>query len=396
MKENKRIIIAAVAICQSISLIFLIFIINKAQKSYLNEGVTYYIVQNKDLDSLLESGDYSVFNGNLLCYDTLVFERDAASIDTIKTSDSFKKMLKIGIKTDGSDADVFLDALQNFQLYYEGEIYSPYYLLINNFQAVILFDADEIDKNNFVFSSREDSEWLMCSEDDDEEVAAVSDLSSIVHENFYSEGCVFQDDEIKDADSAFEKGNTEYLNCNFELAESYYLLSLNNRQSFYHYSEFDAMNNLVLARLQQEKNEDAYTMASYLVSNNPLKDASSTEEYKNSFGYIINFLVAIQANKKDKAEAVSKTANSTISDINKELNNLAEENPGEYVRFLTALVYNDAYIEMENTANRDELKKITSTLDKINENEKKTFDEYDSDIHELQEYLSAKIDTLAS
>ncbi|MBQ1453925.1 MAG: hypothetical protein IIZ23_08140, partial [Ruminococcus sp.] len=65
-----------------------------------------------------------------------------------------------------------------------------------------------------------------------------------------------------------------------------------------------------------------------------------------------------------------------------------------FVRFMTALTYNENYIEMEESDNKTNLERIQTSLDELNKKEKKTFDKEDEDIKELKEYLSAKIDSL--
>ena len=64
------------------------------------------------------------------------------------------------------------------------------------------------------------------------------------------------------------------------------------------------------------------------------------------------------------------------------------------MRFMTALTYNENYIEMEESDNKTNLERIQTSLDELNKKEKKTFDKEDEDIKELKEYLSAKIDSL--
>ena len=132
-------------------------------------------------------------------------------------------------------------------------------------------------------------------------------------------------------------------------------------------------------------------MASELVEDNPGSGASATDDKKDSYGYIINLLVAAHANKLTAEKAFSDCSSVSLSDIEKDLTKLADDDPGEFVRFMTALVYNEQYMAMEETEDKAELKKITDTLDKLNKQEKKTFDAYDEDISELKEYLSAKI-----
>ena len=150
----------------------------------------------------------------------------------------------------------------------------------------------------------------------------------------------------------------------------------------------------MLARLQLEKNEDAFKMASELVSNKPIKDGASEDELKNSTGYVINLLVAAHANKISKNSALDKVKNVTLTEVDSKLKKLADDNPGEFVRFMTALTYNENYIEMEESDNKTNLERIQTSLDELNKKEKKTFDKEDEDIKELKEYLSAKIDSL--
>ena len=74
---------------------------------------------------------------------------------------------------------------------------------------------------------------------------------------------------------------------------------------------------------------------------------------------------------------------------------IADDNPGEFVHFMTAFIYNEKYIEMEKeNGSEDDLEYIMDVLNELNYQENKTFGSYDEDIEELKTYLSTKIEEL--
>ena len=319
---------------------------------------------------------------------------EITDIKSIKESSEYKRLAKVGVAFQDKTDDAGLALLESSYLYSKGTAYQPYYLLARDSsygtKVILLFECEDKLADNLVFTERDDGK-IVISSIPDAGKAAESDLSNL-HNNKYSE--CYNARDSKNADTYFETGNSSYNDTDFEKAECNYLLALNNSLSLSAYTKNDVKNNLVLARLQLEKNEDAFKMACELVSNNPIKDGASEDELKNSTGYVINLLVAAHANKISKNSALDKVKNVTLTEVDSKLKKLADDNPGEFVRFMTALTYNENYIEMEESDNKTNLERIQSSLDELNKKEKKTFDKEDEDIKELKEYLSAKIDSL--
>ena len=339
--------------------------------------LSFAVVQKKDLTEMEGTGKYAVKMGNMPLYDSLLMRNKSTDIKSIKESSEYKRLAKVGVAFQDKTDDAGLALLESSYLYSKGTAYQPYYLLARDSsygtKVILLFECEDKLADNLVFTERDDGK-IVISSIPDAGKAAESDLSNL-HNNKYSE-C------YNARDSKNEK------------AECNYLLALNNSLSLSAYTKNDVKNNLVLARLQLEKNEDAFKMASELVSNKPIKDGASEDELKNSTGYVINLLVAAHANKISKNSALDKVKNVTLTEVDSKLKKLADDNPGEFVRFMTALTYNENYIEMEESDNKTNLERIQTSLDELNKKEKKTFDKEDEDIKELKEYLSAKIDSL--
>ena len=356
--------------------------------------LSFAVVQKKDLTEMEGTGKYAVKMGNMPLYDSLLMRNKSTDIKSIKESSEYKRLAKVGVAFQDKTDDAGLALLESSYLYSKGTAYQPYYLLARDSsygtKVILLFECEDKLADNLVFTERDDGK-IVISSIPDAEKAAESDLSNL-HNNKYSE--CYNARDSKNADTSFETGNSSYNDMDFEKAECNYLLALNNSLSLSAYTKNDVKNNLVLARLQLEKNEDAFKMACELVSNNPIKDGASEDELKNSTGYVINLLVAAHANKISKNSALDKVKNVTLTEVDSKLKKLADDNPGEFVRFMTALTYNENYIEMEESDNKTNLERIQSSLDELNKKEKKTFDKEDEDIKELKEYLSAKIDSL--
>ncbi len=356
--------------------------------------LSFAVVQKKDLTEMEGTGKYAVKMGNMPLYDSLLMRNKSTDIKSIKESSEYKRLAKVGVAFQDKTDDAGLALLESSYLYSKGTAYQPYYLLARDSsygtKVILLFECEDKLADNLVFTERDDGK-IVISSIPDAGKAAESDLSNL-HNNKYSE--CYNARDSKNADTYFETGNSSYNDTDFEKAECNYLLALNNSLSLSAYTKNDVKNNLVLARLQLEKNEDAFKMACELVSNNPIKDGASEDELKNSTGYVINLLVAAHANKISKNSALDKVKNVTLTEVDSKLKKLADDNPGEFVRFMTALTYNENYIEMEESDNKTNLERIQSSLDELNKKEKKTFDKEDEDIKELKEYLSAKIDSL--
>ena len=356
--------------------------------------LSFAVVQKKDLTEMEGTGKYAVKMGNMPLYDSLLMRNKSTDIKSIKESSEYKRLAKVGVAFQDKTDDAGLALLESSYLYSKGTAYQPYYLLARDSsygtKVILLFECEDKLADNLVFTERDDGK-IVISSIPDAEKAAESDLSNL-HNNKYSE--CYNARDSKNADTSFETGNSSYNDMDFEKAECNYLLALNNSLSLSAYTKNDVKNNLVLARLQLEKNEDAFKMASELVSNKPIKDGASEDELKNSTGYVINLLVAAHANKISKNSALDKVKKVTLMEVDSKLKKLADDNPGEFVRFMTALTYNENYIEMEESDNKTNLERIQSSLDELNKKEKKTFDKEDEDIKELKEYLSAKIDSL--
>ena len=356
--------------------------------------LSFAVVQKKDLTEMEGTGKYAVKMGNMPLYDSLLMMNNSTDIKSIIESSEYKRLAKVGVAFQDKTDDAGLALLESSYLYSKGTAYQPYYLLARDSsygtKVILLFECEDKLADNLVFTERDDGK-IVISSIPDAEKAAESDLSNL-HNNKYSE--CYNARDSKNADTSFETGNSSYNDMDFEKAECNYLLALNNSLSLSAYTKNDVKNNLVLARLQLEKNEDAFKMACELVSNNPIKDGASEDELKNSTGYVINLLVAAHANKISKNSALDKVKNVTLTEVDSKLKKLADDNPGEFVRFMTALTYNENYIEMEESDNKTNLERIQSSLDELNKKEKKTFDKEDDDIKKLKEYLSAKIDSL--
>lgn len=356
--------------------------------------LSFAVVQKKDLTEMEGTGKYAVKMGNMPLYDSLLMMNNSTDIKTIIESSEYKRLAKVGVAFQDKTDDAGLALLESSYLYSKGTAYQPYYLLARDSsygtKVILLFECEDKLADNLVFTERDDGK-IVISSIPDAEKAAESDLSNL-HNNKYSE--CYNARDSKNADTSFETGNSSYNDMDFEKAECNYLLALNNSLSLSAYTKNDVKNNLVLARLQLEKNEDAFKMACELVSNNPIKDGASEDELKNSTGYVINLLVAAHANKISKNSALDKVKKVTLMEVDSKLKKLADDNPGEFVRFMTALTYNENYIEMEESDNKTNLERIQSSLDELNKKEKKTFDKEDDDIKKLKEYLSAKIDSL--
>ena len=341
--------------------------------------LSFAVVQKKDLTEMEGTGKYAVKMGNMPLYDSLLMRNKSTDIKSIKESSEYKRLAKVGVAFQDKTDDAGLALLESS---YRDSSYGT--------KVILLFECEDKLADNLVFTERDDGK-IVISSIPDAEKAAESDLSNL-HNNKYSE--CYNARDSKNADTSFETGNSSYNDTDFEKAECNYLLALNNSLSLSAYTKNDVKNNLVLARLQLEKNEDAFKMACELVSNNPIKDGASEDELKNSTGYVINLLVAAHANKISKNSALDKVKKVTLMEVDSKLKKLADDNPGEFVRFMTALTYNENYIEMEESDNKTNLERIQSSLDELNKKEKKTFDKEDDDIKKLKEYLSAKIDSL--
>ena len=360
------------------------------------DGITFTMENSSVLSDIDDDDFYNLMLGNMITYDRLLLDGEEYKFELFDESEDYQALTKVCFSASNfkSSADV-LKSVEHSYLYLGGEVYEPYYIM-SNFtddvnRTILLFDSD-LDISSYPVFSLINPDGIVICEEDEAKNAATADLNS-ANENTRSEAYDFYDTDAS-AGYSFEAGNTCYKDGDYDYAECRYLVALNKSDDLddlSDYTENDVRNNLVLTRLQLEKNEYALRMASELVENNPVSDASTTDDKKDSYGYIINLLVAAHANKLTAEKAFSDCSSVSLSDIEKDLTKLADDDPGEFVRFMTALVYNEQYMAMEETEDKAELKKITDTLDKLNKQEKKTFDAYDEDISELKEYLSAKI-----
>jgi len=357
------------------------------------DGITFTMENSSVLSDIDDDDLYNLMLGNMISYDRLLLDGAEYRFKLYDESEDYQALTKVCFSASNfkSSADV-LKSVEDSYLYLDGEVYEPYYIM-SNFtddvnRTILLFDGD-LDISSYPVFSLINPDGIVICEEDEAKDAATANLSSvkdIEHSLSYS-----YYDNSSSADDSFENGNSHYKDAYYENAECCYLTALNDSENLLNYTENDVRNNLVLTRLQLEKNEYALRMASELVEDNPVSGASTTDDKKVSYGYIINLLVAAHANKLTAEKAFSDCSSVSLSDIEKDLTKLADDDPGEFVRFMTALVYNEQYMAMEETEDKAELNKITETLDKLNKKEKKTFDAYDEDISELKEYLSAKI-----
>ena len=363
--------------------------------TFKKNGVTFTALNSDVLSDEADDRSFVLCMGNMIMYDSLFYVDNSEELSEILDSEDYQDKTKVCVSFKAVNTPDAIRELESSYLYSDGNVYEPYHLLYYSNEgeglAVMLFEGGLDISDNPVFALRNDKTIVVCGENEAAE-AVEADLSS--HQiNTYSEA-YSQSESYDDADEIFESGNTYYKDGNYEKAECYYLMALNDTYYMSDYKEEDVRNNLVLTRLQLEKNEYALRMASELVKNNPVADADDDDEKKDAYGYIINLLVAAHANELTAEKAFSDCSTVSLSDIEKDLTKLADDDPGEFVRFMTALVYNEQYMAMEQTNDKAEFKKISETLDKLNKQEKKTFDAYDEDINELKTYLSAKIDTL--
>lgn len=195
---------------------------------------------------------------------------------------------------------------------------------------------------------------------------------------------------------AFALGNDAYEAGDYELAESYYRNAMKSDPYTLYYR-----NNLGLALLQQEKNEEALEVFRALVQEGP-----------DTYGYWVNLLVAAQANGITAREIFDQAGG---WDYLPALAAAAQAEPGIYTKILEAVYYNAAYMDMELppedidehgfdyfalgvdpamililTAAGEQEQCFYNLLSIIDDMNYTTYGEYDPDIQALLDYLAAK------
>lgn len=358
-------------------------------------GIKLSFANEVTLSEWEKEGDFSVHKGNIALYDSLLLDGSSAGIDLIIDTREYKEKKKIGLSFEGGTSEKISEILSNCGFFYNDAVYDPYYLFINNDKkrAILLFEG-EMDKTEEArFVEQIDDKLLMCFlSDANEEKITSADLGK-THQNINPLSYSATDTET--ADSYFEKANSLYKDGDYTAAEGFYLFALNKKDGLSKYKTDDVLNNLVLARLQLEKNEDALKMASDLVSRNSIYEVG---EIKDAYGYLINLLVAMHANKLDLDDKdFLEKIGADLIETEGLLMSIADDDPGEFVHFMTAFIYNEKYIEMEKeNGSEEDLEYIMDVLNELNYRENETFGNYDEDIEELKTYLSAKLEELYS
>jgi hypothetical protein len=358
-------------------------------------GIKLSFVNETTLSEWEKEGKFTVYKGNLALYDSLLLDGSSAGIDLITDTREYKEKKKIGVSFDGGNSEQVSKILSECGFFFNDAVYNPYYLLVNNDKkrAILLFEG-EMDKSEETrFIEQKDEKLLICFLSDADAGKITSADLSKTHPNINP--LSYNATDTESADSYFEKANSLYKDGDYTAAEGFYLFALNKKDDLSKYKTDDVLNNLVLARLQLEKNEDALKMASDLVSRNSIYDVG---EIKDAYGYLINLLVAMHANKLDLDDnEYLEEIGVYLIEIEDLLMSIADDNPGEFVHFMTAFIYNEKYIEMEKeNGSEEDLEYIMDVLNELNYKENETFGNYDEDIEELKTYLSAKLEELYS
>ncbi len=141
-------------------------------------------------------------------------------------------------------------------------------------------------------------------------------------------------------DGAFERANERYAAGKYLEAESYYRFSLKHISHAKRYTKGDVCNNLVLAFLQQEKNDDAYTLCRYMLE----EDLAKSD--RDACGYMLNMLVCAHAKSIPAAQELQYALQHDLFSFDT-LYSLADKQPGPYTKLLAAMLYNVVYMDME-------------------------------------------------
>ena len=228
-------------------------------------------------------------------------------------------------------------------------------------------------------------------------------FSSQAYVNAYSDGAL-----AKSLKPFYEDGNTAYTSNDWALAEKNYRQALDKKyvsgEKITAKRIADVVNNLSLTLLQEEKNEEAFSL---------ITDA--VQSFPEEGGYWMNYLVAAQANDMTASDAIDRISQFTVLE---KLATAAEKKPGSNLPLLNGIAYNIMYMDMElgkadsvfadypdtmlpgNAVYADELNwdKTLSTrydgydeiLTEMQSKFKKAFGQTDSDLDALADYLNAK------
>lgn len=136
-------------------------------------------------------------------------------------------------------------------------------------------------------------------------------------------------------------GDLAYSEGNYEEAEAYF-----SRLLEFDGESISARNNLGLAFLHQERNEDAFEMFGSL-----LKDLLPNEYSTTTYGVFLNLMVAGHACGKSVPDVLSyvdgMSSPGQANDLVQTLCSEAKDDPGTYTKLLEGIFYNAVYMDME-------------------------------------------------
>ena len=141
-------------------------------------------------------------------------------------------------------------------------------------------------------------------------------------------------------DDAFAKANESYQAGDYQAAESYYLLALQKIDSSSLYCRGDVANNLVLTWLHLGRASDAYALCRATLEN------GLAPSVQDQYGYMLNLLVCGHACGFPAVLVLHEAVENGSFSFD-ELDTLAEEDPGTYVKLLVGMLYNAVYMDME-------------------------------------------------
>lgn len=234
---------------------------------------------------------------------------------------------------------------------------------------------------------------------------AVFFFSGKIFVGAYSEGVL-----VKSLQPFYQDGNAAYATEDWALAETNYRDALKGKYEPEKKIESkkiaDVVNNLALALLQQQKNEEALSLIT-----------AAVQAFPEEGGYWMNYLVAAQANGETAKAAIQKIGQFAVL---AKLASAAAKKPGPNLPYLNGIAYNLVYMDMEQAladevytdiplmlwSNDTYVKDPSSwaeTLDarlntyhnillRMQKNFNKAYGQEDSDIAALLAYLEAKMD----
>lgn len=147
-------------------------------------------------------------------------------------------------------------------------------------------------------------------------------------------------DQTLSCDDAFAKANECYQNGDYQAAEGYYLLALQKIDDSSLYARGDVANNLVLTWLHLDRAADAYSLCRTTLQN------GLAPSVQDQYGYMLNLMVCGHACGFPAVLVLHEAVEKGYFSFD-ELNDLAEEEPGTYVKLLVGMLYNAVYMDME-------------------------------------------------